>query len=185
MKPDAIRKMIFGLLGLMVLGAFCAWLLQEQLTIIGEWFIGKYGLWGIGIGTLITDTSPIPLTSEPIAMLALASNVSVWQVIVVSSIASHLGAPVSYTGGYFLGKQNWFQQIIAKRFPEWNEQGPEYAIKLVIIGALLPVPYAITVWFAGSVQADFKKVFLVASFRWVKNFVSILMLAGGWQLGSG
>lgn len=184
MSHTSIRKLIFGLLGLILLGAFCAWLFQEQLTTIGEWFIGNYGLWGIALGTLITDTSPIPMTSEPLAVLALASNVPVWQLIIVMSIASHLGAPVGYTGGYFLGKQAWFQRIIEKRFPDWKEKGTDYAVRMVAIGALFPVPYAITTWFAGSVQADFKKVFLVSSFRWVKTFITILLLAGGWHLGT-
>ena len=174
MKPESIRKLVISLLGLIALGAFCAWLFQKQLTLIGEWYIGNYGLWGIAIGTLITDTSPIPLTSEPIAVLALASQVPIWQLIIVMSIASHMGVFVGYTGGYFLGKQRWFQRIIEKRFPDWKDKGANYAVRMVAIGALLPVPYAITTWFAGSVQADFKRVFWVASFRWVKTLVTIL-----------
>ena len=185
MKTQSLRRLIFGLLGLIAFGAFCAWLFQEQLTHIGEWFIGNFGLWGIAIGTLITDTSPIPMTSEPLAVLALASNVPVWQLILIMSFASHMGAPVGYTGGYFLGKQHWFQRIVEKRFPNWKDKGADYAIRMVAIGALFPVPYAITTWFAGSVQADFRRVFLVSSFRWVKNLITILLLAGGWELGAG
>ena len=182
------RKMIFkiclGMLGLVGLGAICALIFKEQLSEMGHWFIDNFGLLGIGIGTIITDTSPIPMTSEPLAVLALASDIPLLQLILVMSIASHLGAPIGYAGGYFLGNRAWFQKIIAKRFPDWQERGQQYAIRLVAMGALLPIPYAITTWFAGSVKADFKKVLLVASFRWVKTVITLLVLAGGWWLGT-
>lgn len=184
MTTKTLRTIIFGFLGLILLGAFCAWLFKKELTQVGEWFIGNYGLWGIGFGTLITDSSPIPLTSEPFAILALASGVPVWKLIIVMSIASHLGAPLGYTGGYVLGKQAWFQRIIERRFPSWQEKGVDHAVKVVAIGALFPVPYALTTWFAGSVQADFKRVLLVASFRWIKTAITLALLAGGWFWGT-
>jgi membrane protein YqaA with SNARE-associated domain len=183
MTRKMIVKFIFGLLLLIASAAFCAWAFHEEVEHYGQLFIDKYGLLGIAIGTLICDTSPIPLTNEPLALIALGANIPFWHIVVTMSIASHCGAPLGYLCGYFLGKQNWFQKLVQNKHPDLMDKGKEYAVRAVALGALLPIPYAITTWVAGAVQADFKMVVLAGSLRWIKNTISVSLVIGGWALG--
>ena len=70
-----LLKAILGLLSLVLLGIGCAMMFSEQISAIGELFLNHFGLWGVGLFTLITDSSPIPLTSEPVALMAMGANI--------------------------------------------------------------------------------------------------------------
>ena len=188
MNSRQIIKLIVGLILLIVFGAFGAWIFQEEVKHYSQLFIDRYGLWGIAIGTLICDTSPFPLTNEPLALIALGStepDIPFWKIVCTMSAASHCGAPVGYTCGYFLGQQRWFQTLIQKKYPEVLQKGRPYAVRMVALAAILPIPYAITTWAAGTMQASFWKICLVGSLRWIKTLLTVGAIAGGWMLGQG
>ena len=108
-----ILKFLVGLILVLLLGAFCATIFQAEVSHYGTVFINTFGLWGIAIGTLLCDSSPIPLTNEPFVLIALGANIPVWKIILIMSAASHCGAPLGYACGYLLGEQPWFQRIQA------------------------------------------------------------------------
>lgn len=185
MTSQKIIRLVLGLLSLVALGALCAWLFQEEVRRYGTFFVDAYGLWGIAIGTLICDTSPIPLTNEPLALIAIGADIPLWQIIITMSAASHCGAPVGYTCGLVMGKQSWFQALVQRKYPDALEKGRPYAIRAVALGAVLPIPYAITTWAAGAMKAGFWKTCLAGSLRWIKNAVTVSIIAGGWIIGQG
>ena len=183
MTNKMIIQFIFGLIILVAIGALCAWLFNEEVQYYGNLFIDKYGLMGIAVGTLICDTSPIPLTNEPIALIALGAGIPFWDIVITMSFASHCGAPIGYVCGYFLGQQAWFQRLATQKYPNAFKNSQRHAVKAVALGALLPIPYAITTWVAGAVKADFRLVVLAGSLRWIKNIMSVSLVAGGWAIG--
>lgn len=183
MTGKMILQFIFGLMLLVAVGALCAWFFRDEVQYYGSLFIENYGLMGIAVGTLICDTSPIPLTNEPIALIALGAGIPFWEIVITMSFASHCGAPIGYICGYFLGKQPWFLKLVSQKYPNAFNKGQRYAVRAVALGALLPIPYAITTWVAGAVNADFKMVVLAGTFRWIKNIMSVSLVAGGWAIG--
>ena len=178
-----ITKAILGLLALVGLGMACALVFNEQITSVGTLFIERFGLLGVGVATLITDSSPIPLTSEPVALLAMGAEIPFWSLVVVMAAGSHLGCLVGYAGGYWLGSSGWLLNILDRKLPELMQAGPKYAIKMVALGASLPIPYALTTWAAGMLKADLKLVILASSLRWIKTLITLSLLQGSWNIG--
>ena len=183
MKKQHLLKVLVGLLLLNLVGACCAWLFREEVEYIGTLFIERYGLWGIALGTLICDTSPLPLTNEPLALISLGAGIPFWTLIATMSCASHSAAPIGYTCGYILGRQPWITNWIQKKYPEAMDNGKKYATRAVVLGALLPIPYALTTWSAGMMKANFWHICWAGSLRWIKNLIAVGALAGGWMMG--
>ena len=183
MKREHLLKLLVGVLLLMLAGVSCAWLFRQEVEYLGNVFIERYGLWGIALGTLICDASPIPLTNEPLALISLGAGIPFWKLVVTMSCASHTAAPIGYTCGYILGQQVWIKSWIHKKYPDALENGRKYATRAVLLGAILPIPYALTTWSAGMVKANFWHVFWAGSLRWIKNIIAVGALAGGWMLG--
>ena len=185
MTKQQLKKLLVGLLLLLLVGVSCAWLFREEVEYIGTMFIERYGLWGVAFGTLICDSSPIPLTNEPLALISLGAGIPFWTLVATMSCASHTAAPIGYACGYFLGQQPRVKRWIQQKHPEALEKGQKYATRAVILGALLPIPYALTTWSAGILKANFWHVFWAGSLRWIKNIIAVGALAGGWMIGQG
>ena len=99
------------------------------------------------------------------------------------SLFSHLGCICGWSGGRWLAHDEERKQWVINRFPELFEYMDEYGARGVLLGALLPIPYAITTWASGVTHVPFKDVFIASSGRWVKNCVTVALITGGWMLG--
>ena len=185
MTRRQLVKLLGGIFLLALVGISCAWLFREEIEYLGKIFIDRYGLFGIALGTLICDTSPLPLTNEPLALIALGAGIPFWKVVATMSFASHTAAPIGYACGYFLGQQQWIKNWIQHKYPDVLNKGKTYAVKAVILGAILPVPYALTTWSAGIMKANFWLVCWAGGLRWIKNIIAVGALAGGWMIGQG
>lgn len=183
-KPPSLTKVLGSLLFLVLLGGLCAFLAKAQIESAGEWLLSKYGLFGISIATLITDTSPLPLTSEPIALLGVGAKIPIWKLIVVMSATSHLSGPLGYILGKSVSKIEAVQNLLSGRIAPFMNFVRQNGLKAVAMGAILPIPYALTTWTAGALGVSFWGVVTVSSLRWVKTSIYIGLIAIGWKFGT-
>ena len=177
---NQIKRIALSLFGLILLGALCSYLFKSSIQSLGLWTIEKMGIYGIVLGTLITDTSPIPLTSEPIALIGLGADLNVVEIIVAMSITSHFAGPIGYGCGYLLKTIPNVQDFAQSRFPTIFQFMRNHGIKGVCMGALLPIPYALTTWTAGLVGVSFWGTVAASSLRWIKTAVFVSLIWVGW-----
>jgi membrane protein YqaA with SNARE-associated domain len=183
-KTPSLTKILGSLFFLVVLSGVCALLAKAQIESTGEWLLNKYGLLGVSIATLITDTSPLPLTSEPIALLGVGANIPIWKLIVVMSATSHLCGPLGYVLGKSVSKIEGVQKLLTGRIAPFMNFVRQNGLKAVAMGAILPIPYALTTWTAGALDVSFWGVVKVSSLRWVKTSIYIGLIAVGWKFGT-
>lgn len=178
-------RIIAALFGLVVIGSLGAYFGRSYIEAAGIWLIQNYGLWGIAMATLITDTSPLPLTSEPVALLGLGAEIPFWHIILFMGGTSHLCGPLGYVFGALVGRVGL--KHIVKRVPSLMPviaYVRQHGVKAVAMGALLPIPYALTTWTAGALGVSFWGVCAASSLRWLKTLIYVSLLAGGWLIGS-
>ena len=177
-----IIQAIIGLLILIVVGAGCSYLLREEIQFYGTMLIENFGLWGLVMGTIITDTSPLPLSSEPVAILGLGADLNLLDIIWTMSLTSHLSGPLGYFLGNIFSKTRLVSYLLNHKLVYIKEFVQKHGIKAVCMGALLPIPYALTTWTAGAVGISFWGTFWASSLRWVKTSLYVYLLSLGWNI---
>ena len=70
------KRLLLGLVGLIALGTGCAYLFKDLIIEYGQWTVHHFGLEGILVFTMLVDSSPLPLTSEPLILLALGAKIN-------------------------------------------------------------------------------------------------------------
>ena len=178
------QKLLVSFIGLIALGGLCGYLFRNVIIRAGTWTVDHFGLEGIAFATLLIDSCPIPMTSEPLILLALGANINWLNLALLMSIASHLACFIGHTGGKMLQKYPQVVERVEQLFPDIFIFMREHGVHGVLLGALLPIPYAITTWLAGLNNVPLRPVFFASAGRWFKNFVTVALIAWGWNLAS-
>ncbi|MEC7984357.1 MAG: hypothetical protein VX278_04285 [Myxococcota bacterium] len=179
---EQIVRLAMTLIVLIILGGTCSYLCKESIETYGKILLETMGIYGLMLGTLITDTSPMPLTSEPFAILGLGADIPIHRIIIAMSFASHIAGALGYGLGRFI---NYFPQkktFLVSRFPTVFSFMNRHGIKGVCLAAILPIPYAIATWSAGIVGIGFWSTFAASSLRWVKTTLYVSLLWFGWEV---
>ena len=114
---DQIFRLLITLVSLVLLGSVCSYLFKDHIEYYGEIFISQMGIYGLMFGTILTDTSPLPLTSEPIALLGLGAKIPLLNIIISMSIASHISGGLGYFFGKIVTKYPENKKFLMLRFP--------------------------------------------------------------------
>lgn len=172
-----------GLIVLVAIGTALGFVLREPIQWAGRWFIDVFGLGGLGLLTLLVDASPLPLTNEPLMVLAIGAQVPVWTIFLSMSIGSTLAGLVGWVCGRLIGQHTAPGRWIMGRYPgvqlflrRWGALG-------VAIAALTPIPFGLTAWTAGMARVPFWKVALASLARFPKTGFYLFLIAQGWALG--
>ncbi len=186
--PDAAaglwRRTVISLVSVLALAAVCGVVLREPLTIAGTWFVDTLGAFGVALGVLVTDTSPLPLTNEPVLMLALGGGMSVWTVFAVAATTSWLAGIVGYSLGRLLDATTSAQA----RFRRWQPAAADWIERRgavgVAIAALLPIPFSLATWSAGMMRVRLSHVAIASLARIPKTAFYLGLMAAGWSAGT-
>lgn len=174
-----IRKAVVGLIVILAVAGATGVLFKEPLQAVGEAFIGRWGLWGLAVGVVITDASPLPLTNEPLVFLARGAGLGLWTICGVVSAASVAAGSVGYWSGRLFGGALKLEGWMARRHPGLTHYMRQYGAEGVAIAALLPIPFALSTWSAGILRVPYAKVALASLVRIPKTvFYALLIVAG-------
>ncbi len=182
--PALLRKMAAGLVAMFIVAGLSGWLLRDPLVQIGGWCVDRFGLFGLFASTWVTDTSPLPLTNEPLMFLALSGGMNRWTIFLVVSAASVLGGASGYFFGRTLHRVTPIREYMTRWSPEvvaWLEKNGGWG---VAVAALTPIPYSLSTWTAGIIGTRFAVVMLAALLRIPKTAFYLLLLIAGWELGT-
>jgi membrane protein YqaA with SNARE-associated domain len=174
-----ILRMFAGLAAVVVAVALLGVVLREPIRAMSEWFVARWGLYGLFAGTLITDVSPVPIVNEPLLLFAHAAGVDFWRIWLAGSFAS-MGAGIV---GYWLGRSIGGSPLVDR----WiRRSGLELLMKkrgaaLVLLAAVTPIPFAAAAWTAGACKVPFFPVAGACGGRFLKVAAMLAMIAVGWS----
>jgi membrane protein YqaA with SNARE-associated domain len=175
------RQLAFGLAGLMVGVAVLAWTLRGPLEALAYAFTDRFGLAGIAVGVLLTDT--MLLTHEPLLFAGYAGGLGFWPVFVVASAASVVAGPLGWVYGRLAGRLPWVQRMFRRyHLHAFLER---YGFWAVAVAALTPFPYSAATIASGASGVSVRTVFLGSLFRIPKVLFYFLLIVGGWTAGGG
>jgi membrane protein YqaA with SNARE-associated domain len=180
-----IRKTALGLFILLLFSGACAWLLKDPFIRMGEVFLERFGLLGLFVGTIIADTSPLPLTHEPLTFIGITAGIPTPTLLLTIASASILSGPIGWTCGRVLVADTAFAEWLDRRYPGFMGMMRRNGLKAVAIAALLPIPFSLATWTAGMLRLPFHKVAAISLLRIVKVGFYFQILKLGWLAGGG
>lgn len=155
-----IKQTIWGLIILMVVLGIVGFLFEAQIQRLAEVIFRLFGIPGASIFVLITDSiiSPIP-PDFALIVISQSEAHNLWYVWVpmlgaISSVAGLVGWQLGRT----LGKTRFPAWILGSKLNEGQRLMKKYGAWSVVIGALTPVPFSLTTWSAGMLNAPIKTV---------------------------
>ncbi|MEZ4239616.1 MAG: hypothetical protein R3F59_26370 [Myxococcota bacterium] len=137
-----------SLVGVLAVAAVCGVVLRGPITAAGDAFLGRFGLAGLFAGVLLTDSSPLPMTHEPVLLLAVARGLALSTIGAVASAASVAAGPLGWACGRGL-RAAGAEARLERRYPEMVAYIRSWGAWGVAIAALVPIPYALATWSAG------------------------------------
>ena len=179
-----VLKAAVGVLALLAFAALTGLLLREPITAAATWLYARLGLAGIFLGVLITDSSPIPMTHEPVIFLAVSAGESPWRILAVSASASVLAGPTGWSGGRLARSNERFCDWLYGRFPKLVTLMERHGAKGVAIAGLLPVPFAVATWLAGMSGVRFGPLCAASLVRLPKTAFYLWLIHLGWTASS-
>ena len=177
-------RSLAGLLGLAAVVVAAGVWLRAPIEAMAEVFIGRGGLPGLFAAVVFTDASPIPMTHEPVLLLAVAQGIDPTIIGAVASAASVAAGPVGWTGGRILGRSRWAVAWSSGRGAEMVAFLGRWGATGVAIAALLPIPYALATWTAGLVGVPFGRLLAASLLRIPKTWFYLGLVVAGWRLGA-
>ncbi|WP_452230025.1 MULTISPECIES: YqaA family protein [unclassified Lacinutrix] len=93
-----------------------------------------------------------------------------WLFLSILSILSYFGGLLAYGLGQLCTKNPTFHRYLEVKMEKQLANSKKWGGFLIIIGALLPVPFAVSCMTAGIIKFPFKKVILYGSLRIVRIF---------------
>jgi membrane protein YqaA with SNARE-associated domain len=171
-------RLVAGLLTLLVVLVVAGLLVREPVEALASWFVREGGLVGLFVAVTVIDS--LPLTHEPVLLLAWSGGLGFWQVWLAASLGSVSAGIVGWTLGGLLGrfavvKRVFVRYRIAEVFERWGGLA-------VAVAALTPVPYAVTTWAAGAARVPFLPLLLGCLVRFLKVLIYLSLIVAGWSL---
>lgn len=177
-----IRKSLLSLGVVIVVAALTGWLLHDTLVSWGSAFVKQFGELGLFAIVVMIDSSPVPMTVEPLVALALKGGMDPLHVFALASTASMAAGMVGYTFGVFLRRftdmagrlRRWHPKVVG-----WVERKGAWG---VVIAALTPIPYSLATWTSGILRVHPGHVFLATLVRIPKTGLYLLLILLGFGL---
>lgn len=179
-----ILKAVVGLAVLVGASYLCGVVLREPIELAGQVALDRFGYLGLACGAIVTDSSPLPLTNEPLVLLAVGAGRPGNEVFAVVSAASVCAGFVGHTAGRTVGNRTALGRWIRRRYPGFERFMARYGAHGVAVCALLPIPFALSTWSAGMMRVALWKVMLASLVRIPKTAFYVWLIVQGWTAGT-
>lgn len=181
-RPTLI-KVAVGALAVLILAGASGVLLREPILHWGAVFMDRFGLWGLFVGVVISDSSIVPLTNEPLVLLAISGGTSPWLAFAITALGSTLAGPLGWLYGRTLARHTRLGPLLLHRYPSVFALLRRYGVRFVAMAAVFPFPFSVTTWLAGMAGLPLHQVALASLWRIPKTAFYVALLVGGWSLG--
>lgn len=177
---SVIMQTVFAVLGVVAILIVAATFFKEPLTLFADWMVAQFGLAGILLGIAASDILSIPIPPDTFIFFAATSDMPALPVVTAMSLTSVICGNIAY----FVGPQVQRIGFIRRRIEKWRPKGEalflRWGVWAVAIGAISPLPYAMTCWFAGIYKMPYKKFFLATFTRIPRIVAYYYLFVLGW-----
>lgn len=175
-----IYKSLLAILIIVLAVILLAHLVKEPISQFSKVFVDTLGVYGVGLGILVSDALPAFMVPDAFLVFAVAGNLPDFQVILYSSTGSILGGSISYFIGTQMPKFEYTQKIIHKHEEKLLPYIEKYGMWAVVIAATTPLPYSWICILVGSFKMSYSKFVVSSLARFPRFIVYYYAIKFGW-----
>lgn len=120
---------------------------------------------GVALGFFVPDSAPLPVPHDLFSAAGLVGGMSFSSVVAWAWAGSMAGGSVGFLIGRRLSHTAWFAHVMANRGAQAAEAVRRWGALGVAVGALTPIPYALSAWAAGALGMSYARFMLVSQLR--------------------
>ncbi len=164
-------KTLLGIVILVVLIGILSHFLKGPITQFSGWFIEYLGVYGVGLGILISDALPAFMIPDAFLVFAVAGKLDDFPVIFYSCVGSMIGGSISYLlGMYVFPKMEFAKNFIDRHEENLKPYVEKYGVWAVVLAATTPLPYSWMAILVGTLKMPYRE-FIAASLARIPRFV--------------
>lgn len=175
-----IYKSLLAILIIVLAVILLAHLVKEPISQFSKVFVDTLGVYGVGLGILVSDALPAFMVPDAFLVFAVAGNLPDFQVILYSSTGSILGGSISYFIGTQMPKFEYTKKIIHKHEEKLLPYIEKYGMWAVVIAATTPLPYSWICILVGSFKMSYSKFVVSSLARFPRFIVYYYAIKFGW-----
>lgn len=175
---------IYSVIAVFTLVGAGAFFLHGELQAIGTWFVSTFGLLGVFVGVMLTDSVGIPIPPDTYLFAAVTAHMEPVSLLTVTSVTSIVGGNLAYLIGTKLHR--W--PFLKRRMDLFRVRGEalmsRWGVWAVAIAAWTPVPFSVVCWFAGAYEMNYRRFFFATLHRAPRIVVYYYVIVLGWHAGT-
>ncbi|MBK7054912.1 MAG: VTT domain-containing protein [Leptospiraceae bacterium] len=159
-----------------------AHIVKEPITQFSKLFVDYLGVWGVGLGILVSDSLPAFMVPDAFLVFGVAGKLGDFEVILFSFAGSLIGGSNSYAiGRYLIPKFEYGRNLIKKHEGQLLPYLEKYGMWAVVIAATTPLPYSWMSILVGSFKMSYSKFLLCSLTRLPRFAVYYYAIKFGWM----
>ncbi len=178
---DILLKTAYVTVAIILIFGALGFLLKPELEAAGTWVVGTFGIWGIGIGCLMTDLFTLPIPPDAYLLAGVAAHTEPWVVISAATLGSMIGGIGSYFIGRYFGTKRFAIRLVAPFKAKGTAYINRFGTGAVILAALTPLPFSILCILSGMMGMAFHRLLLAATFRLPRMAMFFLLIELGFN----
>lgn len=154
---------------------------RPQIEAMGRSFVHHLGYGGMFLGTFLADAFTLPLPSWFYFVLTVASGASPVLAIVAVTLGSLTGALLAYRMSSQISEFGFFRPKVAAAREKLVPLLERHGAWAMVIVSLLPLPFSITCYVAGSYRIGPRLFGIYLALRVPRLIIFYLLVKLGWS----
>ena len=148
---------------------------------IARLFVRSFGVWGMGVGTLLADGFHFPVPPQFYMLLAVASGTPTRFAFAAIAFASFLAGFVGYGVAHQAARIAWVRRKLEQPRRLLLAAYERYGFRAALALSLLPIPYSVLCYLAGVNRLPRAFLGLLATLRVPKLAAFYYLVHLGWS----
>jgi membrane protein YqaA with SNARE-associated domain len=155
---------------------------RPELELIGKWFVERFGLLGVALGTFIADGFHFPIPPQFYMLLSIAADMPASATLAATIAGSVIGGTSGFVLARHLGKIPKLARALERMSGRMGQKlGHDYAYRSVLFVSVTPVAFSVLCYLAGLYRMRRGPFLVLLALRVPKLALYYYLVKIGWN----
>lgn len=176
-----IGRTLLGLVAFVLVVAMLAALFRAPLERLGGFFVERFGLWGMALGTFLADAFSVPVPPQFYLFTAVTAGGPQLEAVVTICTASVVAGITGYQLARRLGDTPWMMPIVVRSRRRIDPLFKRHGFWAVGIASFTPFPYSMLCYVAGLYRMPARLFAVLLLLRIPRVVLYYALIRAGWR----
>ena len=176
----AVLRFLASFAMLVAIVSVVSWAFREDLARFGAWFVGRFGVAGIILGSFAADGLHFPLPPQFYMLMGIAGGYATTMVVLGVLLGSELGGLVAFALARLVGRSPFVRARVASPKRLLTKLIERQGYLGLAVAMLLPVSYCLLCMAGGAMRLPYKAYAVLAVMRVPRILFSYVVITLAW-----